>query len=363
MKILHVIDHMGCGGAQTALIDALRCWPEKNDKITVLSLGKQSLYDELFSRLQAVSYVRLGFGRWNPLAVSRVISFCRRESWDVAHSHLSKSTGSLALAALCSDFRWVVHLQCDLSVAPGLRAVIRAQRNRVDSFIAVSQRTAQSARRLCGIDEQKLAVVPNGVDFDRLRLNLLAPSECNELRPRRRGIFRVVFAGRLHRVKGILTLLNAMRQLGSSVELAIIGEGAQRVELEEYVRSHQMSDRVFFAGVSTATANWIASGDAVVLPTASEGLPMIVLEAFQIGTPVIATVAGGLEQLITDGQTGLSIRNGNVGDVVSAIRLLMSSRGTANRLKSGAFERVQQSFQARSTARHIRDVYLSLMSG
>ena len=363
MKILHVIDHMGCGGAQTALIDALRCWPDSNDRITVLSLGKQSLYDEMFSGLQAVNYVRLGLGRWNPLAVSRVISYCRRENWDVAHSHLSKSTGSLALASQCSDFRWVVHLQCDLSVAPGLRAVIRVQRNRVDSFIAVSERAAQSARRLCGIPSEKVAVVPNGVDSERLRLNVRAPSFGAELRPRREGVFRVIFAGRLHRVKGILTLLKAMRQLGPSVELAIIGEGTQRFELEEYVRAHQMSDRIFFAGVSSETARWLVSADVVVLPTLSEGLPMIVLEAFQIGTPVIATVAGGLEQLITDGQTGLRIRQGNVGDLVNAIRLLMSSRGTVDRLKSGAFARVQQGFQARSTARHIRDVYLSLMSG
>jgi glycosyltransferase involved in cell wall biosynthesis len=135
----------------------------------------------------------------------------------------------------------------------------------------------------------------------------------------------LVFFGRLSREKGVMTLIEAVRDL--KVTLKLIGEGPQRGELEEKVSSEKISN-VFFMGYKQGQELFdeIKKSMIVILPSEwYENNPLSVLEAFALGKPVIGSRLGGIPELVQDNETGFTFEPGNVADLREKIRLLLEN--------------------------------------
>ena len=183
-----------------------------------------------------------------------------------------------------------LHLR-DLPYPAVFRASYRRLYPHADLVIASSQRMANEMLGF-GVPARKVAVVANPVALEQVRAAAVAPQrEPGDGR-------RCVAVGRLVHQKGFDRLVAAMAELDAADRLRILGDGPLREPLERTARRITDGEQVTFAGFVDNPWEWVAGADRLVLPSRTEGMPNVALEALACGTPVIATPqAGGLAEV------------------------------------------------------------------
>ncbi|HEX5164853.1 MAG TPA: glycosyltransferase family 4 protein [Thermomicrobiales bacterium] len=165
----------------------------------------------------------------------------------------------------------------------------------------------------------RIVSIPNGIDTTTFKP---APvTERTELRRQLHlpeGVPIAVFVGRLQPVKQVDVLLEAWSSLTSG-RLVILGDGDQRASLEAQATRLNLTDRVEFRGMVPNAVDFLRAADIFVLPSASEGLSVALLEAMASGLVPIATAIGGTTDLIRDGQTGLLVQSSDVAGLNAAL--------------------------------------------
>ena len=213
-----------------------------------------------------------------------------------------------------------------------------------------------------GADPSRTETVPYGVDTRRFAPD---PGARTEVRAALDvGSAPLVFtAGRLVSKKGFEYLIDAVRALESSspglpghppLILAIAGDG----DLAASLRARAAGLPVRFLGNQSqdAIARFAAAADVVAVPSIRDdagnvdGLPNFALEALASATPVVATVAGGLPQAITDGDNGLLVPERDAAALAAAIGRLIASPDTARDLGARARSRVERDYSWKHTA-------------
>lgn len=141
---------------------------------------------------------------------------------------------------------------------------------------------------------------------------------------------RVLFVGRLEKVKGVPLLVKAFAMAHAShpdATLDIVGDGPARMSIEEQVVASELSDSVRFHGYldQFAVARLMESVDTLVLPSFAEGLPVVLMEAMASRIPVVASSIAGIPELIEDGVSGFLVPPGDVGSVATKLEILFSN--------------------------------------
>lgn len=191
-----------------------------------------------------------------------------------------------------------VNVYKDLSLIPYL---LRFALRRADRVIAVSQALATTIQGL-GIAGEKMVVVPNGVDHTRFYQEPQADARG------RLGLGEgqtILSIGHLTANKGFDILIRALRLLqerGSDrrITLILVGEGPKRDELENLAGNLGLADWVQFVGAvpHDRLRAWYNAADVFCLASEREGWPNVVTEALACGTPVVATTAGGIPEIV-----------------------------------------------------------------
>ena len=195
------------------------------------------------------------------------------------------------------------------------------------SVVAVSNQVAISARRYYRLDDDHVQVVHNPVDLDAIR------KSAAEKNVDRDSSLTLACVGRMSLEKGHTDLIQALAMMQSrgssdqpSITLWMIGDGPLREDLQQLASQSIKKYQVKFFGASHDTASLIAAADALVLPSHFEGLPNVVLEAMAVGTPVIATRAGGTVELERDEPTILWAEAGSPSSLAEAITRFAGDR-------------------------------------
>jgi len=198
-----------------------------------------------------------------------------------------------------------------------IRPMLRWTLRHADGAIAVSADLKNKMIAL-GISESKIRVISNGVDAERFQ-----PRDAKSARkqlglPEEGSI--AVSVGSLIESKGHHLLIAAVAELAHSFpqfRLYILGEGAYRSTLELLVREKKMQDRIFFFGTrpNEELSLWFSAADLSCLMSSREGWPNVVTEALACGTPVLATRAGGIPEIISSPDLGMLVER-NVQSIV-----------------------------------------------
>lgn len=207
----------------------------------------------------------------------------------------------------------------------------------VTHLIAVSRAVADVFRERSVLPEGRIAVIPNGLDLDRLRSGdgrafrqrLNVPEED----------WLIGSAGRLVTQKGFDLLVRAagvLRQRGLSPWLAIAGEGGEREKLVREAEEHGVSDRLVLAGQVEDMPGFYAALDLFAFPSRMEGRSNALAEAMAAGLPIVATDIPGSDELITSERTGIMVPPENAEELAHAIERLIRDRDLAGRLGDAA---------------------------
>jgi glycosyltransferase involved in cell wall biosynthesis len=186
---------------------------------------------------------------------------------------------------------------------------------------------------------------------------------------RRESPGRVLFAGRLYRLKGVMDLVRATAQVARSRQIDLVLAGS--LDDASYVRQLQdeaaqlgIGGQVHFRGLLSEAElrDELAAAAALVLPSYQETAPMVIVEAMAAGVPVIASDVGGVRYLVKDGETGLLIRPGDVDGLAASLGLLLSDPERRGRLGETAKAVATDEYRAASVARQTVAVYRKVVA-
>ena len=225
------------------------------------------------------------------------------------------------------------------------------------SVIAVSQQVAASAIRYYDLPPDAVCVIPNPVDIEAV---CYAAKESTATRDER---FTLVCVGRMTEEKGHRDLVSAAILAQSrwpagcpSLRLWMIGDGPLRGELESQCRVAGGQPAIEFLGTHQNPLPYVAAADALVLPSHFEGMPNVVLEAMALGTPVIATRAGGTTELERAEPTILWAQPANIESLSNAILQFAGDRRSAKIRAATARAMIETHHDVQSTTRVIEDI-------
>jgi glycosyltransferase involved in cell wall biosynthesis len=132
--------------------------------------------------------------------------------------------------------------------------------------------------------------------------------------------------------------------------LLIVGDGPLRAELEQEARECGVDGFVHFAGAQSEPERFFSEMDVFALTSRSEGMPLVVLEAWAAGVPVVASAVGGLPELIRDGETGMLFPPGDAATLARTLAKLLQEPTLRTRLAEQAWTEVRERFDVRRTA-------------
>lgn len=214
----------------------------------------------------------------------------------------------------------------------GVRVMLRrAARN-----VVLWPDAARQLASIYAIPQGRIDVVPNGVVASRF------PTKTAAERERARDLFGIPrsepclgFVGSLSAEKDVGTLVEALRRL-NGFHLLVAGEGPDRATLEQ--RAAELAPgRVRYLGPISDPRDVYAAVDVLVLPSLSEGMPAVIIEAGLVGTPTVATAVGAIPEMITDGVTGFLTTSGDSHALAERIAQVLPRAAEVGHRAQGVF--------------------------
>lgn len=233
---------------------------------------------------------------------------------------------------------------------------------RADRVVAVSNAT-KSFLMTKGIHPDRISVIRNAIEQTQVTTRK-HKQEMRDLLGIQNETLVVGTVGRLNPEKGQIVFLEAFKKvLGQlpRVKAVIIGDGQDRRRLEDHARVNGMLESVIFTGHVNNVADYYQIMDLLVIPSYSEGLPNVLLEAMSFGIPVIATSVGGIPEIIND-NNGILVPPGSHHKLGVEMIALLKDSGRLNRLKIHARESILSSTGPRDRARRIVTLYHRLLN-
>ena len=300
---------------------------------------------------------RSEIGLATAMRLRRVI---QRERIDVVHAQASHALGLAALATLGTRARLVVTRH--LARAPRANVGTRWKYARCDAVIAVSNAAAESLRR-ANVVREPVDVIPGGVEGER-RSTPASPELLQSLGVRS-GAPLVVSVGALVPQKDPITFVHALsivRRSRADVQALWVGSGELRGEVEREIAALDLANTLHLAGFRTEVDALMRAASVFVLSSTFEGLPLVIMDAFALGVPVVATDGSGIPELVRDGVTGLLAPVGDADALAAAIVRVLDEPQLAVTLRQGGLARAPEYSIERTVERTIT-VYERILRG
>ncbi|MGB7759906.1 MAG: glycosyltransferase [Bryobacteraceae bacterium] len=355
IRVALITPHLGDGGAERVLLELAGALPA--DRFEVLLLATQSADDRRSARWrQSVAHV-YDLARIVPpdRIVAAVYSIVR--NWQCAAVLVQNSlAGYAAFPHIRRDLPRVKLMDLVHSVDENwdLISVTASLSAQIDVRIAASG-AVRSRLLACGTPESHISMVRNGVDLERFR-----PSP--ETVPRERK--RILFAGRLDPVKRPSLLVDIAGELlrlrnKADFVFAVAGEGPEAAAVRGLVRRRDLEGVFEFLGHVEDMPPLIAAADIVLLPSRSEGVPLIVLESLACSTPVVASNVGALAEVV-DSSCGVLIdpAEGEASAFAVAVDRLLTRPGLCREMGEAGRKKVAAEYDLRCA----RQAYARLFS-
>jgi glycosyltransferase involved in cell wall biosynthesis len=355
IRVLHLRSSPGLYGADRALLELCEALVGRFDPV-VGSIVPEGEEDLLGAEARRRKLAHLGIpnrGRIDPGAVFALSNRLSTQGISLVHAHDYKSLSLGLLAARRTKIPVVATYHGDTAATAALRAyeaLARVLGNATQGVAAVS---APLARKLRGwIRKAPVLHIPNGIR--------VPPKLADEERVRERAALGIspraqvlAIVGRLSTEKGHRSLIAAVRRMSIRPVVLVAGGGPLEAELRDLCRGLDFR----WLGFLHDTRPVYAAADAVVIPSVTEGLPLVALETMALGRPLIAHAVGELPTLLSEG-AGFLVQPGNEAALAHGIEGVLLDTRQQRRIVLRARARVEGAYTLEKMAeRYARELY------
>jgi len=286
--------------------------------------------------------------------VVRLARVIRRGNYDLIHVNNTFTYQiPTLLAARLAGVSVIAHVRNPVLVGSGVRFFAR----RTNCLVSVAEVHSENLRKMDGslrvitCHDGVERVCPHAESVGTLRRSLVNDGE-----------LLVGSLGRLDPQKGFEFLIQAAAIVvaqASNVRFAIGGEGALRKDLEGSINSLGLQNHFRLIGFRTDVADFLAALDIYAISSLWEGLPLALLEAMQLGKPAVATVVGGIPEVIQDHANGLLVPARDSGKLAAAILELVRDPELRSRLGSAGPRTAEPFCDLEARARELDSIFLT----
>lgn len=356
---------LGIGGAEMQVLALGRKLSTAGWAVQVISMTRpQALVEEFSTSGLIVESLDMAKGLPDLRGIPRLARLVTRFSPSVMHSHMVHAN---ILARIARPFTAVPKLLCTAhNIDEGGRW--RELAYRATDFLCdlTTQVSKQAAIRYVNrgiVPRHKLISLPNGIDTDRYFPSPESGRTAREVLKIPADAFVFVAIGRFMPAKDYDNLLEACVRLlqgGERFYVLIAGDGPERPTIVSKTKKLHLDENVKFLGVRSDVNAVLNAANCLVLSSAWEGLPMVILEAASAGIPVVATSVGGVSEVVIDGTTGFLAPPRDPNALAQAMRrLLRLPITTRNAMGTAARQFVLENYCINTIASRWEEVYLS----
>lgn len=322
-KIVEVIPALGIGGAEKLVCDICSNMNREKFDLTLIVFydEKEKLYYKNLQKI-GVKIVSLNKkGGFQPVLFFRLAKILNKIKPDVIHSHLSSNL------YLCYYYFWhkkqygvhTIHNQAEKELNGHNRKIMQyLYRHRNVKAVAISDEIEKSVFKVYDIAKEKVALINNGVDLNRYA----APNRQFD------GCKNFVAVGRLSKQKNHQLMLNAFKRIVEKhpdAKLNILGDGDLRPAVEKQIAEGNLQNNVQLLGNGVGVEEFLAAADCFLMSSNFEGLPLSMVEAMASGLPIVSTKAGGITDLVCDGENGFLAELGDENGLVLAMEKMIAN--------------------------------------
>lgn len=371
MKVLMMIHGLPTGGAERNMLSLLPRLSALDVDLRLCTLnGRRDgpLADAL--GLMGIPRHDLGARSLTDVqALGRLGRFLRDERFDLVHAQdpysamMAGAVGAVRQVRIVMT-RHVLDEPAGTVAAAARRQLLHASvRHLFSRVIAVSECVRQRFSEIARVSLDRIDTVFNGIDVAGF-----APGAVRAEMRRKLGLAAtekvLVMVAVMRGGKGHEVLFDAAARLSPQVpdlKVLLVGDGPDAPALRALAAP--LGDRIRFLGTRSDVPDILAASDVLVLPSWSEALPNVLLEAGAAGLPSIATRVGGIGEILEHGRTGFLIEPGDAAALASYAGRLVTEQDLARAMGEAARQRIEAVFSLDQQARHTRAVYERTLEG
>jgi len=271
-----------------------------------------------------------------------------RRTWDlykvlqkrrkrIIHLHLDFFGAPIAAwLAKCHNIVMTIHNDAEYLSTPWMRIWLYSIGFIIKRFIAISDRVKKYFSQVASINPIKIDRIYHGID---VKIDL-SPKAIRTKYNIPINKFVVGFVGRLTYEKNVDTLIKAAKHV-PNLHFVVVGNGELRGELHELAKGQK---NIQFIENQLKGYEFISCFDLFCLPSRSEGLGIVLLEAMLLGTPIVASRAGAIPEILANGKYGYLFEVGDIDQLVSTIGFILTNQNEVSFKTLEAKEYAQNTF-------------------
>jgi glycosyltransferase involved in cell wall biosynthesis len=370
MRAVLMISSIAMGGAERILVSVLPHLRATGLDVRLVSLNtrRDSPLTEDFNK-SGIERFDLGAKRMiDPQAWSKFITMLRQEKIDILHAQDQDTNIYAAVAHLRHGMASVMTRH--VLVEPmdtwkeAIRAwmVLTAAKYGFNKIVAVSEAVRQSFSKQAGIPLSHIETIYNGIEVERFATRHKREAKRAEMGWQPDTLI-VIMVAVLRRGKGHEVLFEAIPQIQvavPNVKIKLVGEGELSESLREQAQPY--GDVVEFLGQRKDVPELLGASDVLILPSLSEALPTVLIEAGAASLPLVATDVGGSAEIVETGKTGFIVPPGQAQPFAEKLIYLLKNSDEARQMGERARERIVSLFSLEQQARQTVALYERILA-
>jgi glycosyltransferase involved in cell wall biosynthesis len=369
LKIVHLTSSRFFGGPERQMLGLAQALPDEYETVFV-SFSEEGLCEEFLNKVRNQGFSAFSLKNDMPhliAAFRELKALLRQIQADILCCHGYKAnllgrfvSRQIGIPAIAVSRGWTG----ESYKVKAYEALDKWNLRRMDHVVCVSNAQAEKVQTI-GVSENDISVICNAIQPERFEHP--DPSFRNRLESLFQTTPRHIVgaAGRLSPEKGFEVLIAAASQIvreDPTVGFVLFGDGSLRQQLQNQIQNCGLDQHFILAGFNNDLDRWMPHLDLFVLPSFTEGLPNVILEAFAAKVPVVATSVGGTPEVVDDGINGYLVPPGNPEALSNAIHNVMRSEKVRKSMATLGFQKVTEQFNFKYQAERYQILFDDILS-
>ena len=281
---------------------------------------------------------------------SKLVEMVKKYKIDVLHVHYAIPHAYAAYMAkkMLEDIGIIIPIVTtlhgtDITLVgnhPFYKPAVTFSINKSDIVTCVSKSLMEDTREFFGITRE-IHVIPNFIDIDKYdkkhnicERNMIADGD-------EKIIVHVSNFRPLKRIKDVLEIFKKINEKINS-KLIMVGDGPDKKKAKEFLRKHNLKNKVIFLGKTNQVDEILCSSDLFLLPSEKESFGLAALEAMALKVPVVSSNAGGLKDLNINGNSGYTSDVGDIDSMAQNAIKILTDNSLEKKYRTQAFENAKK---------------------